>query len=178
VTVGEFRSILEQLYSNGWTLVDIHRAVDGDVRVPAGRKPLVLSEDDVNYYDDTRPRGVGCKLALDAHGAVKVEVHDQSGVLSPTTTSCRWSTTSSPGTPTSPPTAPRAFWESRDTKACSANASTRPRSDIDIVPRFTRGNGVTIMTRLHIDGVAFQDGAKRLAPFFDVATVEDRAARS
>ena len=41
VTVGEFRSILDQLYANGWTLVDIHRAVDGDVRVPEGRKPLV-----------------------------------------------------------------------------------------------------------------------------------------
>src|SRR5206468_804968 len=27
VTVGEFRAILEQLYANGWTLVDIHRAI-------------------------------------------------------------------------------------------------------------------------------------------------------
>ena len=50
--------------------------------------------------------------------------------------------------------------------------------DIDIVPRFTRGNGVTIMTRLHIDGVAFEDGATRLAPLFNVATVEDRAERA
>ena len=46
VTVGEFRSILDQLYANGWTLVDIHRAVDGDVRVPEGRKPLVPMVDD------------------------------------------------------------------------------------------------------------------------------------
>ena len=50
--------------------------------------------------------------------------------------------------------------------------------DIDIVPRLTRGNGVTIMTRRHIDGVAFADAAPRLAPFFDVSTVEDTAARA
>lgn len=75
VTAGEFRRILEQLDANGWTLVDLHRAVAGTVRVPPGRKPFVLSVDDVNYYDYSRPRGVGWKLALDAHGDVKVEDH-------------------------------------------------------------------------------------------------------
>ena len=35
---------------NGWTLVDVYRAAAGNVRVPVGRKPLVLFEDDVNYY--------------------------------------------------------------------------------------------------------------------------------
>jgi hypothetical protein len=80
VTVGEFRKILEQLYENGWTLVDINRAVHGTARVPRGRRPLVISEDDVNYYDNTRARGLGWKLALDAHGNVKIEEHDASGV--------------------------------------------------------------------------------------------------
>jgi hypothetical protein len=55
VTVGEFKAMLAQLDANGWTLVDIRRVVAGTVRVPAGRKPLVLSE------------------ALDPSGAVKVQ---------------------------------------------------------------------------------------------------------
>jgi len=80
VTVGEFRKILAQLYANGWTLVDIDRAARGQARVPPGRRPLVISEDDVNYYDNTRARGLGWKLALDSHGNVEVEEHDQSGV--------------------------------------------------------------------------------------------------
>lgn len=268
VTVGEFRSILDQLYANGWTLVDIHRAVDGDVRVPEGRKPLVVSEDDVNYYDDTRPRGVGWKLALDAHGIVKVEVHDQfgvhltdddivpmvddfvaqhpdfsadgaKGVLGVTgyegVLGERVDDTASPDWAASVARAKalaqrlRAtgwtfashsyghFDESKNSIARLVHDSEEWKTqdepivgptdvyiypfgaglpidspkidvlrsfgftilcDIDIVPRFTRGNGVTIMTRLHVDGVAFEDGATRLAPFFNVTTVEDRAARA
>ena len=50
VTVREFRAILEQLWRNGWTLVDPRRVAASDVRVPRGRKPLVLQEDDANYY--------------------------------------------------------------------------------------------------------------------------------
>src|SRR5579883_456773 len=72
VTVGEFQAILEQLYANGWTLVDIHRAVAGDVEVPAGRKPLVISEDDVNYYTYETGRGLGARLVVDPSGRVMV----------------------------------------------------------------------------------------------------------
>jgi hypothetical protein len=264
VTVAEFRAILDQLYANRWTLVDIHRAVDGRVRVPAGRKPLVLSEDDVNYYDDTRPRGIGWKLALDADGAVKVEVHDglgvrltdddivpmvdefvarhpdfsadgAKGVIGVTgyegvlgervddTASPDWAASVARARAvaqrlraTGWTFASHSYGHFDETKGSVGRlvhdseewkAQDEPivgptdvyiypfgaglpidspkidvlRSfgftilcDIDIVPRFTRGNGVTIMTRLHVDGVAFEDGAKRLAPFFDVATVEDQ----
>jgi hypothetical protein len=268
VTVGEFGRILDQLYANGWTLVDIHRAVDGQVRVPVGRKPLVLSEDDVNYYDDTRPRGVGWKLALDASGNVKVEVHDRSGVhltdddIVPMVDAFvaahpdfsadgakgvlgvtgyegvlgeRVNDVSSPDWAASVARAKALVarlratgWtfashsyghydESKGSVARLVHDSEEWKTqdepivgptdvyiypfgagfpvdspkinvlrsfgftilcDIDVVPRFTRGNGVTIMTRLHVDGVAFADGATRLAPFFDVATVEDDAARA
>jgi hypothetical protein len=78
VTVTEFRRILDQLYANGWTLVDLHKAVSGRVRVPAGRKPFVLSEDDVNYYVYEHGRGLGSRLVL-AGGAVKVEEPDGHG---------------------------------------------------------------------------------------------------
>jgi len=78
VTVTEFRRILGQLYANGWTLVDLHKAVAGQVKVPAGRKPFVLSEDDVNYYRYEHGRGLGTRLVL-AGGAVKVEEPDGRG---------------------------------------------------------------------------------------------------
>lgn len=78
VTVDEMRRILDQLDANGWTMVDIHQVVAGTVRVPPGRKPFVLSEDDVNYYDYERPHGVGWRLVLD-RGDVRVEVRDERG---------------------------------------------------------------------------------------------------
>ena len=79
ITVAEFKAIMEQLYANGWTLVDIHQAVAGRVEVPAGRKPLVLSEDDVNYYAYEAGRGLGARLVLDAAGDVKIEERDERG---------------------------------------------------------------------------------------------------
>ena len=36
VTVTEFRRILDQLYANGWTLVDLHKAVAGHVEGAGG----------------------------------------------------------------------------------------------------------------------------------------------
>lgn len=73
VTVREFRAILAQLYERRWTLVSLRRAIAGRVRVPRGRRPFVLSEDDVNYYDYARGRGLGTRLVLDRIGQVKVE---------------------------------------------------------------------------------------------------------
>ena len=73
VTAREFRGILDGLWRNGWTLVDAHRAAAGTVRVPVGRKPLVLSEDDVNYYDYFAGRGLAQRLTLDPSGNVKAE---------------------------------------------------------------------------------------------------------
>jgi len=79
VTVREFRGILRGLWRHGWTLVDAHRAATGHVRVPVGRKPLVLSEDDVNYYAYFRGRGLASRLVLDMAGDVRVEVVEPDG---------------------------------------------------------------------------------------------------
>ena len=79
VTVHEFKGILHGLWRHGWTLVDAHRAATGRVRVPAGRKPLVLSEDDLNYYAYFRGRGLARKLLVDADGDVRVEVGEPNG---------------------------------------------------------------------------------------------------
>ena len=69
----EFRRILDQLWDKGWTLVDVHRAAQGTVRVPEGRRPLVLSEDDVNYYHYFNGRGLADRLVLHA-GTVEAEL--------------------------------------------------------------------------------------------------------
>lgn len=72
VTVDEFRRILGELYRRRWTLVDLHRAVRGRVKVPRGRRPFVLSEDDVNYYRYEQGHGIARRLVLD-HGRVRTE---------------------------------------------------------------------------------------------------------
>jgi hypothetical protein len=64
VTALEFQRILDELWRNGWTLVDIHDAAAGTVRVPEGRRPLVLEEDDVNYYRYFKGRGLASRLVL------------------------------------------------------------------------------------------------------------------
>lgn len=76
VTAREFKAILQQLWQNKWTLVAAHRVADGTVRVPAGRKPLVLQEDDVNYYSYFTGRGLASRLTLD-HGRLLAEVGSQ-----------------------------------------------------------------------------------------------------
>jgi len=73
VTALEFQRILDQLWIKGWTLVDVYSAANGTVRVPIGRRPLVLSEDDVNYYHYFDGRGLAKRLVLDA-GQVRAEL--------------------------------------------------------------------------------------------------------
>ena len=63
VTVSEFNKILDSLYEKGYILVDINsvwseytddsgetRMQRNTLRIPEGRKPLILSIDDPNYY--------------------------------------------------------------------------------------------------------------------------------
>mgnify|MGYP001176982531 CR=1 FL=1 len=91
VTVYEFRRILQSLYERGYVLVDIRTLFD--VReengrtvvalkiplVPAGKKPLVLSVDDLNYYDYMLQNGNASRLVLDDTGRVAALYRDRSG---------------------------------------------------------------------------------------------------
>ena len=79
VTVGEFRRILDELERHRYVLVDIERAVSGTLRVPVGRTPLVISVDDLNYYDYMRATGPAYRLALDGDGNVAVALRDRDG---------------------------------------------------------------------------------------------------
>ena len=63
-TIKEFNAVLQSLYERGFVLVDIHdvarpqqqadgstKYVAGDIYLPAGKKPIVMSQDDVCYYE-------------------------------------------------------------------------------------------------------------------------------
>ena len=81
VTAGEYLKILESVYEKGYILVDINdcwseqTGEDGQVRMvkntlylPEGKKPLILSYDDVNYYEYMLENGFTYKLILGEDG--------------------------------------------------------------------------------------------------------------
>ena len=78
---------LEQLHERDYVLVDPHdiAAVGSDgkmryqeLKLPKGKKPLVLSVDDVNYYEYMQEDGFADRLVLD-DGRVRTEYTDTSG---------------------------------------------------------------------------------------------------
>lgn len=94
-TVEECRAILEELYARDYLLIDIHDLCteqtdeDGnvtlaaaDLLVPEGKIPLVLSVDDVSYYDYMEGDGFPKRLILDENGDVKNLYIDRDGVES------------------------------------------------------------------------------------------------
>lgn len=91
-TVDEFKAMLEELYVNQYVLIDIHDLCEeqtdesGNIKlvpkqplVPEGKIPLVLSVDDVNYYEYMKNDGFARKLLLDEDGNVKNLYIDQNG---------------------------------------------------------------------------------------------------
>jgi polysaccharide deacetylase len=256
VTAGEFRAILDELWRNDWTLVDAHRAATGHVRVPPGRKPIVLYEDDVNYYAYFAGRGLASRLALDPNGDVRGEYVDNSGhrhlttddlvplvdaavdlhpefsangakgvlaltgyeglfgehdlkrpdararvkALAERLRATGWSIASHTfghidlgAASVETIVRDTARWKdltqdligstdllvypygSRPTEAGQRRLFDRGfdiHADIDIAPRRVVRGGLVVMSRRHIDGLAF-DNPRRLAPFFSVRRVRD-----
>ncbi len=94
VTVPEYQKILQSLYDKGFVLVDINECFEeetGDdgkpfmrgktLLVPEGKKPIVLSFDDVNYYEYMRKDGTITRLVLDTNGQVVDESVDANGQI-------------------------------------------------------------------------------------------------
>ena len=94
VTTDEFTKILHQLYENNYILVrlsDIFK--DGQLQelyLPAGKKPLILTQTQVNYntymvdgdgdkLPDKDGDGFASKLIIDANGNITCEMVDSSG---------------------------------------------------------------------------------------------------
>jgi len=87
ITSNEFEAILKSLHKNNYVLVDIYScfkiengiAVKNKIKVPLGKKPLILSFDDVNY--DTKKLGTGMvdKIILDKDGNIATQTKLPSG---------------------------------------------------------------------------------------------------
>lgn len=96
-TIPEFEAMLEEMYARGYVLVKIHDIAkltkdengnevyrQGDIYLPEGKKPIVMSQDDVNYYEymvdsdgdhlpDAGGDGFASKLVVDASGNITCE---------------------------------------------------------------------------------------------------------
>ena len=83
VTAGEFTKILESVYANGYVLVDIAdvwsettdengnpKMVRNTLYLPEGKKPVIFSYDDTNYYEYMLENGFAYKLILGEDGKV------------------------------------------------------------------------------------------------------------
>lgn len=91
-TTDEFKGILQSLYDNGYILVDLHdvareetddRGVTTvekqELRLPAGKKPVIISQDNLNYASVRNGDGIATKLVLDEDGKVKALYTDEGG---------------------------------------------------------------------------------------------------
>ena len=101
VTTGEFTKILENLYRNGYVLVDFESFVGSTtdingnqqfaaipIKLPADKKPVMITETMVNYFaymidpngDGTIDHsGFPSKLVVDGNGDIKAEYVDGNG---------------------------------------------------------------------------------------------------
>ncbi|WP_235828095.1 polysaccharide deacetylase family protein [Brevibacillus migulae] len=91
VTTKEFNKIIETLYQRDYILVDIQslfeekinnekiEVVNKTLLLPKGKKPLVISIDDLNYYDYMLANGNVSKLILDQKGNVATYSVDSKG---------------------------------------------------------------------------------------------------
>ena len=94
-TVDEFKKIIQSMYDRGYVLISLHKIArmeqqpDGsmkmvkqEIRLPRGKKPFVLSEDDVCYYEYMKGHGFATKLCLDENGKVVNEYIGRDGSVS------------------------------------------------------------------------------------------------
>ena len=109
-TIDEFNKMMQQMYERGYVLVspydiayevtdeDGTRMVLGDIRLPEGKKPFILSQDDVNYYSymigsgdgkgtipaviDSAGDGFATRLLVDENGELTCEYVDVDGTVS------------------------------------------------------------------------------------------------
>ena len=96
VTPLEMWRSLEELYNADYVLVDmnryIHKTENGieksTIMVPRGKKPLIISFDDINYYSTTLGLGVCDKLILDSNGKFAMQTKQKDGTLLITYDNC------------------------------------------------------------------------------------------
>ncbi len=91
-TVDEFNAIMQEMYDRGYVLVSIYdiaapvTQADGsvtlvkqDIYLPEGKKPFVLSQDDVSYYEYMLDDGFPNRLVVLEDGSVTCELDLEDG---------------------------------------------------------------------------------------------------
>lgn len=94
-TKSEFLKILEQMYERGYVLVKLHdiaheetdengnrRFVTGNIMLPPGKKPFVMSQDDVCYYEYMDGDGFASRIIIGEDGKPTCEMKMDDGSIS------------------------------------------------------------------------------------------------
>ena len=89
ITVEEYKKILQSVYDNGYVLVNMNDVWSeytneaGETRmrrnvlmIPEGKKPLIISFDDVNYYEYMLQEGFTSKLVIGEDGEIWAQCTD------------------------------------------------------------------------------------------------------
>ena len=92
VTVHEYKEILKSLHKNDYVLIDLNdvwseytnengqqRMMRNTMMLPEGKKPLVISFDDLSFYDYMRGNGFMEKYVIGSDGEIWAEGHTPSG---------------------------------------------------------------------------------------------------
>ena len=89
-TMNEFKNMLPLLKEKGYVIMNIQdiytrnsngQMTKNDIYLPLGKKPLIISQDDVNYYEYMKPDGFASKLVIDENGEISTEVKSPDGEI-------------------------------------------------------------------------------------------------
>ena len=94
-TVDEFNKITHAMYDNGYVLIDLHDMVTetvdengtvhfttNQIMLPEGKKPIVMSQDDVCYYPYMDGDGFASKIVVGEDGRPTCEMKMDDGSIS------------------------------------------------------------------------------------------------
>lgn len=92
ITVDEFNQMLQTLYDQDYILVSIHDLAEvsggesgimqpADLELPEGKKPLVISQNDVSYSLTLPAGGYASRLLVDESGTLVSEYHQTDGTV-------------------------------------------------------------------------------------------------
>jgi cell division protein FtsB len=90
-TMSEFTAIMEEMYAKGYVMVSLHdmctvnddgTVSQGEILLPPGKIPFVLSQDDVSYYHYMDGDGFAQKLIIDENGDIKNTYIEEDGSVS------------------------------------------------------------------------------------------------
>ena len=90
-TIDEFNKIIQSMYDKGYVMVSIYDMATadengnmnaGEILLPPGKVPFVLSQDDVCYYHYMDGDGFATKLIVDEEGKIRNEYEEDDGSIS------------------------------------------------------------------------------------------------